>query len=265
MPAPSSIASNLRCTCLSSATLNAHSDLTGVFTAPPEFVVLAGRVEVGTIGTDLLTEQVEGPRILLLGGRSWKVTHVDWERRRCFVEPADGGGTAKGSGVPGGLSYGITRGMRSVLLGSRPAGVMFTGRAAKVLEQLTAAYADTVSSESLIVRMPDATVGRWWPWPGTAANRTLQASLASVIDPRQRIGEKSVRLIAGVSVQEFSDSLAAVEWQDPAVDPSALRGLRFSAALPTTLALKTVDARLGDAPHAGQVSVQKLSLIRTAE
>jgi ATP-dependent Lhr-like helicase len=80
------------------------SDLTAVFTAPPEFLVLAGRVEVGTIGTDLLTEEVEGPRVLLLGGRSWKVTHVDWERRRCFVEAADGGGRAKWSGSGGGLA-----------------------------------------------------------------------------------------------------------------------------------------------------------------
>ena len=46
------------------------SDLTAVFTAPPEFLVLAGRNEVGTIGTDLLTQEVAGPRVLLLGGRS---------------------------------------------------------------------------------------------------------------------------------------------------------------------------------------------------
>ena len=38
------------------------SDLTAVFTAPPEFLVLAGRNEVGTIGTDLLTQEVAGPR-----------------------------------------------------------------------------------------------------------------------------------------------------------------------------------------------------------
>ena len=73
------------------------SDLTAVFTAPPEFLVLAGRVEIGTIGTDLLTEEVEGPRVLLLGGWSWKVTHVDWERRGCFVEAVDSGGQAKWS------------------------------------------------------------------------------------------------------------------------------------------------------------------------
>lgn len=81
------------------------SDLTAVFSAPPEFTVLAGRNEVGTVGTDLLVEEVEGPRVLLLGGRSWTVTHVDWQRRRCFVEPADSGGKAKWSAaLPPGLA-----------------------------------------------------------------------------------------------------------------------------------------------------------------
>lgn len=222
------------------------SDLTAVFTAPPEFIVLAGRVEVGTIGTDLLTESVEGPRLLLLGGRSWKVTHIDWERRRCFVEPVDGGGKAKWSGVPGGLSYDVTRGMRDVLLGDSPAEVTFTGRATKVLDELRAGYADTVAAERLIVFLPSDSAGRWWTWAGTAANRTLQASLPSVVDPRQRIDEKSVRLLPGVTVAEFSAAVAAVEWRDPEVDANALRGLKFSAALPTELATHTLGSRLGD-------------------
>lgn len=238
------------------------SDLTAVFTAPPEFLVLAGRVEVGTIGTDLLTEQVEGPRLLLLGGRSWVVTHVDWERRRSYVEPADGGGKAKWSGTPGGLSYDITRGMRAVLLGSLPAGVTFTARATKVLDELAAGYAEVVSEDSLIVRLPDDSAGRWWTWAGTAANRSLQASLPSVIDPRQRIDEKSVRLIAGVTVQEFSAAIAGVQWRDPGVDPGALRGLKFSAALPTELAVQTVAARLGDVAHAADVAAEKYRFSR---
>jgi ATP-dependent Lhr-like helicase len=238
------------------------SDLTAVFTAPPEFVVLAGRVEVGTIGTDLLTESVDGPRVLLLAGRSWKVTHIDWERRRCFVEVADGGGKAKWSGAPGGLSCDITRAMRDVLLGSTPAGVTFTARATTVLSELRAGFADTVSSDGLIVLLPSESSGRWWTWGGTAANRTLQASLPSVIDSRQRIDEKSVRLLPGVTVQDFSAALAAVEWRDPDVDANTLRGLKFSAALPTELATWTLAARLGDAPYATAIAAEKLSIVR---
>lgn len=238
------------------------SDLTAVFTAPPEFVVLAGRVEVGTIGTDLLTESVDGPRLLLLGGRSWKVTHVDWERRRCFVEPVDGGGKAKWSGMPGGLSYEVTRGMREVLVGASPAGVTFTGRASTVLAELRAGYADTVAADRLKVFLPSDSAGRWWTWAGTAANRTMQASLPTVIDPRQRIDEKSVRLMPGVTVAEFSAAVAAVEWRDPEVDANALRGLKFSSALPSELAMQTLGARLGDHGAARAVAVQSKQIVR---
>lgn len=238
------------------------SDLTAVFTAPPEFVVLAGRVEVGTIGTDLLTESTEGPRLLLLGGRSWKVTHVDWERRRCFVEVVDGGGKAKWSGISGGLSYEVTRGMRAVLLGTMPAGVVFTARAATVLAELRSTFADNVAADRLIVRLPDGSAGRWWTWAGTAANRTLQASLPSVLDPRQRIDEKSVRLLPGVSVQEFSAALAGVELRDPDVDANALRGLKFSSALPGELAVNTLSARLGDRANAADVVSQDRAVLR---
>lgn len=229
------------------------SDLTAVFTAPPEFVVLAGRIEVGTIGTDLLTEQTEGPRALLLAGRSWTVTHIDWERRRCFVEPAKEGGKAKWSGTGAGLSYDITRGMRSVLLGSLPTGVTFTSRATNTLAALRQTYGDNMSTDRLIVRLPDWSQGRWWTWAGTAANRTLQASLPDVVDPRQRIDEKSIRLLPDVSAERFAAALATVEWTDPPVDEAALRGLKFSAALPRGLAMHTVGARLGDVQSAMDV------------
>ena len=64
--------------------------MTAVFTAPPQFTALYGRREIGRTDPMLLTEKVEGPRLLLLGGRSWRVTWTDWTRRRCYVEPGRG-------------------------------------------------------------------------------------------------------------------------------------------------------------------------------
>jgi ATP-dependent helicase Lhr and Lhr-like helicase len=200
--------------------------------------------------------------MLLLGGRSWKVTHVDWERRRCFVEPADGGGRAKWSGSGGGVSYDIARGMRDIVLGALPDGVTFTARATTVVEELRHNYGDNVATDRLIVRLPSDSTGRWWTWAGTSANRTLQASLPAIVDPRQRIDEKSMRLLPGVTVDEFAGALAAVEWRDPDVDVNALRGLKFSAALPEQLAKRTLSARLGDTTHAAAVSAQSRSIVR---
>ena len=119
--------------------------MTAVFTAPPQFNVLSGRQEVGRTDPMLLTEKVAGPRLLLLGGRSWLVTWVDWKRRRCFVEPADSGGKARWL-TPGvsGASFALTRAVREVLLGADPA-VLLTRRAERVLadireEKLSAAH-----------------------------------------------------------------------------------------------------------------------------
>ncbi|WP_307849233.1 helicase-related protein [Micromonospora sp. U56] len=66
-------------------------EMTAVFTGPPEFTVLLGRNELGRVDPSLLTEEVKGERRLLLAARSWRVTYIDWRRRRCFVEPAEGG------------------------------------------------------------------------------------------------------------------------------------------------------------------------------
>ena len=238
------------------------SDLTAVFTAPPEFLVLAGRVEIGTIGTDLLTEEVEGPRVLLLGGRSWKVTHVDWDRRRCFVEAVDSGGQAKWSSVGGGLSYDIARGMRDVVLGSLPRVVTFTDRATKILSGLRGTYGSNAARDRLIVRLPSDTAGRWWTWAGVAANRSLQASLPKLVDPRQRIDEKSIRLLPHVTISEFGEALTAIEWQDPAVDANAVRGLKFSSALPPALAVATLGARIGDSDAAQSVVSEQRSIVK---
>ncbi|MBY6413360.1 DEAD/DEAH box helicase [Rhodococcus sp. BP-252] len=232
------------------------SDLTAVFSAPPEFLVLAGQAEVGTVGTDLLIEEVEGPRVLLLGGRSWKVTHIDWQRRRCFVEPVDSGGRAKWSGLGGGVSFEIARGMRTVLLGSDPGGVTLTRRSVNVLMDLRTSYADAVDADRLVLALPSESAGRWWTWAGTAANRSLQASLPGLVDPRQRFDEQSLRLLPGVTVAEVSNALASPEWRPPEVNRNAVTGLKFSAALPPGLAESTVAERLGDLAHAKTVSAE---------
>src|SRR3954464_7033560 len=111
-------------------------DMTAVFTAPPQFTVLHGRQEIGRTDPMLLTERTEGPKLLLLAGRSWKVTWIDWKRRRCFVEPAERGGKARWI-VPGisGASFALSRAARDVLLGADPP-VAMTKRAGRILSEV---------------------------------------------------------------------------------------------------------------------------------
>lgn len=230
-------------------------EMLSVFTAPPQFTALAGRTEVGRIDPTLLTDDVQGPRRLLLAGRSWQVTYVDWARRRCFVEPADGGGRARwtGSGLSG-LSFPLTMAMREVLLGATPP-VTVTRRASHHLAEIRAQHGDTVHPDATVVtRLVDGEA-RWWTWAGYRANATLASTLRDVVDPAPQHDDRYVRLRTDLTPAQWRDSRAAAADRLclPEVSPRALAGLKFSAALPPRLAEATLSARLADLPGARDV------------
>ncbi|GJF12703.1 hypothetical protein NGTWS0302_02460 [Mycolicibacterium cyprinidarum] len=85
--------------------------------------------------------------------------------------------------------------------------------------------------------------------PVTEHNSMLIAGLMKAIG----LAPRRQREVPAVSVKEFG---AAVTWQNPLVDTNALRGLKFSSALPEPLAKKTLGARLGDTLHSRTVSIE---------
>ncbi|WP_067795486.1 DEAD/DEAH box helicase [Actinomadura formosensis] len=228
-------------------------DLTASFTAPPQFTVLAGRAEIGRTDPSVLTEERPGPCRLLLAGRTWQVTYIDWKRRRCFVEPAEGGGIAKWTaGGIAGLSFNLTRAMRDVLLGAEPP-VALTRRASARLGHMRAEEAPgSVHPAGLIITRAGTDV-RWWTWAGYRANATLTATLSSVTDQVQRPTDLYVRLREDLTPDMWKAARAETPLVLPDVDPRAVRGLKFSAALPAHLASATVAARLADLDSAEQV------------
>lgn len=228
--------------------------MTAVFTAPPQFTVLDGRREVGRTDPALLTEKVDGPRVLLLGGRSWKVTWIDWKRRRCFVEQVDSGGKARWftRGLSGG-SRALTGSAREVVLGADPP-VKLTRRAQRVLAELRDSLLHTVHPGGTVITQRERDV-RWWTWAGFRANATLAATLGSLADEKQSFADEWVRLRADVDREMWSAAVADATERLclPEVDEQALVGLKFSEALPHRLAVATLAARLADLEGAAAV------------
>lgn len=240
-------------------------DMTAVFTGPPEFTVLTGRTELGRIDPSLLTEEVQGERRLLLGGRSWAVTYIDWKRRRCFVEPADGGGRARWTNLGlAGLSFELTRAIRDVLLGADPP-VRLTRRATDRL-----AYAREEQSSlvhpggNVIVRDRHGDDVRWWTWAGYRTNATLADSLSGLTDPVQRFDDRQVRLREDLTPAMWRDGIANVLERIcvPEVNEKALVGLKFSDALPKQLAIATMAARLANVGGARDVLSEQHRFVR---
>ncbi|MFJ4689795.1 DEAD/DEAH box helicase [Streptomyces sp. NPDC088766] len=224
-------------------------NLTASFTAPPEFTVLSGRTEIGRTDPDLLTEEVVGPRKLLLAGRSWLVTYIDWRRRRCFVEPVDEGGRARWNGFgPNRVrSYTLARAARDVLLGGDPP-VLLTRRAQAKLAEARETHLDVVHpAGTVITRRGDSDV-RWWTWAGHRANATLAASLPSVVLRHRLVDDRFVRLRDDMTPQTWRAAVADTDagLTLPEVDAHAVRGLKFAESLPPRLAQATLAARLAD-------------------
>lgn len=226
-------------------------ELLAVFTAPPQFTVLAGREEIGTIGVESLLDERPAGRVLLLGGRSWRVTHIDWNRRHCFVESVTEGGSTKWASFPDGLSYALTSGMRDVLLGDPPSGVTLTRRAESAVADARASLGGFVSANGLVLQRTPGGDWYWWTWAGDRANRTLTAWLPDLVDPTQRISGTRLRLFPDLTRHEIAAGLNAARENPPLnrrppVDQRALRGLKFSDCLPPALAEDTVGQRLTD-------------------
>ena len=239
-------------------------DLLAVFTAAPQFTVFAGRSEIGTVETSVLTDHVEGDRILLLAGRSWKVTYIDWKRRQVFVELTTEPGRARWDSSPDGASFAIARGVRNVLLGADPAGVQLTRRATEAIADIRALRSSHVKRDKLLISRDEQGDWRWWTFAGERANRTLMSWAEPIVAPRQRIGAESIRLRRDLTVDAIREGLAAAAAlreprPQPFVDNQAVQGLKFSAALPDALATQTLSARVGDPSNASVVLLESFS------
>ncbi|WP_440065564.1 DEAD/DEAH box helicase [Streptosporangium sp. OZ121] len=236
-------------------------DLTAVFTAPPEFTVMHGSVEIGRTDPTSLTSSVQGPRLLLLAGRTWKVDWIDWKRRRCFVDPVEGtGGEARWtSAASGGTSFALARAMRDVALGADPP-VRLTRRAADALAKVRAEISDTVYPDGTVIVREDGDL-RWWTWAGYRGNATLKATLGSLADPLHRVDDLYVRLRADLTGPLRRADLHALHLRHPQVDDRALNGLKFNTALPRGLAVETLAARLADFPAAASVLSEPTRLL----
>ena len=229
--------------------------LTSVFAGEPQLTVFHGRTEVGALHPLTLATQEEGPRLVLLGGRSWRVTHVDWSRRRCYVQPAKALGTSRWRGSPRLLHAELCRAMRDVVLGAEPA-TSLTRRAQAELAGVRSERGIMAKRDGTVVVRDRAGRARWWTWAGGRANASLAASLSDVMEPSGRVDNLSLRLSDRASVDDLREAIRVARGgpvPPPVVTEESVRGLKFGVALPPTLVERVLSTRLGDPAMASQV------------
>lgn len=244
-------------------------ELLASFAGDPAFQVLHGQAEIGFAEPASVVQKTDGPRVIVLAGRRWQITHTDWKRRRCWVEPAAdaqraGADRPRSFGVIP-LSYRLSRARRLVLLGELPP-VTLTRRAESALSALRETQSGTVSAGGSIIGGAGDDL-RWWTWAGARANATIAASLPSVVDDHDRFDNDSLRLRADVDSDDLTAAISKLggELALPAVDDAAVRGLKFADSLPPALANETLAARLADTAGARGALAESRMWLRAYE
>jgi ATP-dependent Lhr-like helicase len=227
-------------------------DLTSAFTSDPGFTVVHGRDVLGEVPALVLAaRRGDSPPVILLGGRSWAVTHVDWRRRQARVEPSARPGRARWASGGWAMSHALARAHFDVLAGRDPEG-QISRRARAGLAELRAEHgfvAQGSAFSTLLVRQSSAAPA-WWTFAGLAANRALASGLAEITDPGAPVTDLALPLRPEVSPGQLRHVLGSQRERllaaGPTVDDQAIENLKFSAAIPRTLARETVSRRLAD-------------------
>lgn len=228
-------------------------DLLAVFTADPEMKVLHGRRELGGVSPLSVTGHLQAgePRLLVLAGRSWLVTSIDWRRRTIHVAEHAGAGRSRWSGSSPDLGYELVQSVRSVLLGDDPP-VELSRRAVSALDRVRTERAADVDPDGIVIER-GRDMDLWWTFAGTRANTSLSAALAaSGVQARPSAESVSLRNGDLAVLRSLEPTLEDARTQ-PSVDETALDGLKFSAALPINLARRTLAERSTDSERAAVV------------
>ena len=77
-------------------------ELMSVFTSEPLFSVRHGRTELGLVHPLSFQVRRGGPVVLLLAGRGWEVSHVDWNHRIAYVKATTEKGRSRWISLSGG-------------------------------------------------------------------------------------------------------------------------------------------------------------------
>ncbi len=224
-------------------------ELFSVFMSPPLFSILHGRQELGYVDEMTFVGKHDGPRVLLLGGRSWKVNHIDWQRRTAYVEATEVTGRSRWKGEGRGLGFRLSQAIKRILATDGCSG-RWSRRARERIGEIRQEFAWLEPGSTVALVAGDGEV-EWWTFGGNRANATLARQLAQQTGSKVTHDSFTLTFESAVKLHEVERAIGAIRQQDvdgmrPAIDEAAIDGLKFSECLPIELATEMLERRLQD-------------------
>jgi ATP-dependent Lhr-like helicase len=146
-----------------------------VFNSPPLFTVFEGWNEIGQVHELTFLQQTERPMHISLGGRGWKVTHIDWDTKRAFVEASEQAGRSRWLGSGQSMHFELAQAIKRVLLTGGDASFRSKRAEAEFAEIREEFYWLNDLAATLLVQ--GATESRWWNFAGDQFNSAVTARL----------------------------------------------------------------------------------------
>lgn len=214
-----------------------YRDLLASFSGSMLLTGRHGSAEVGYIDPTVLTgDQKE--RLLLLAGRSWRVTEVEWSKRIVWLEPAREGGKARWMGGARSLGRAVCEGIRTVLVRGRVHDIVTLSlRARSELAALSEELPLSAEADFFVARGDGPTI-RTWTFAGTKANRTW-ARQASTESSKVRFDAFSIQ---GPTLLPKTIAAEATDLSETEVGTFA-EAIKFAVCVPKALLVRMICAR----------------------
>ncbi len=239
-----------------------YLELFTVFLVPPVFEIMHGRHHIGSVDEVVFLAKPQGPRMILLGGNSWQVNHIEWKRRVAYVEPITVKGTAKwmGSGRP--ISAVLARSIRS-LLSSTAQLPQWSQRAVDRMAEIRAENAWVTDNQTTL--LADDGKLQWFNFAGTLANLALSNALQKTLGDSVKGDAMALTFNLTTDAPKVLEAIetlrnTAPELIVPLIDEQAISGLKFSDCLSPELAQTLLAARFAD-PAAVQICLNEPATI----
>jgi ATP-dependent Lhr-like helicase len=239
-------------------------ELMSAFTTPLLLSARHGNTELGEVAPTTLTTQRDEPTILLLGGRSWRVTEVDWRRRLAWVEPSEEGGRSLWPGSSRFIPYASCRAIEAAVV-ARALSVELSNRARTQFDELCDEFAFCDGVSIPLVVDPKGCC-RLWTFAGSAVNGALTRAISASGLQIRRFDN------FGISIRSNEPSLipSLVDQLDPgnclpSIPDNLHTALKFSMCLPPGVASAILTERLRDKKGLAATLKRPVRLVRAEQ
>lgn len=237
--------------------------LLSVFTSPPLFRVVCGQKELGSVHESSFYKKQEGPLILVLAGRNWKMNHLDWERRIAYVEPTADRGRSRWLGEGQFLSFQLCQAIRHIIAAeqSEP---FWSRRATARISELRLEYSWISADQSTLLHGASSAV-QWWTFAGGLANSLIADHLGEA--GTAKADNMRIEFSSALTIAEVEALIASRLHHEVSSRPSdeAIAKLKFAECLPRSIAEEVFSSRFSDADAIAQIRREPIRFVVSSD